>query len=136
MDIAGAVAFARANHRMILATRRADGRPQMSPVVGAVDNDGRVLISSREPAMKTRNIRRNPTVSVCVLNDGFFGPWAQIEGSAEVVALPEAMDVLEFSYRQIAGEHPDWDDYRRAMTAERRVVLRVTPSAAGPRVSG
>jgi PPOX class probable F420-dependent enzyme len=136
MDIAGAVAFARDNHRLILATRRTDGRPQMSPVVGAVDDEGRVLISSREPAMKTRNIRRDPAVSLCVVNNGFFGPWAQIDGTAEAVALPEAMDLLEFTYRQVAGEHPDWDDYRRAMTAERRVVLRVTPTAAGPTVSG
>jgi PPOX class probable F420-dependent enzyme len=136
MNIDGALDFARANHRAVLATRRADGRPQLSPIVLGVDGEGRVMISTREPAMKTRNIRRDPHVSLCIMNDGFFGEWAQLEGDAEIVALPEAMDLLVDLYRQIGGEHPDWDDYRKAMVEQRRVIIRITPTGAGPSVSG
>lgn len=136
MNIEEAVRFAAANHRMILATRRASGRPQLSPVVGGVDGEGRIMISTRDGAMKVHNIRRDPTVSLCVLNDGFFGSWAQIDGTAQVVPLPDAMALLEDVYRQVAGEHPDWEEFRQAMIDERRVVVRVTVSAAGPSRSG
>ena len=73
---------------------------------------------------------------MCGFSDGFFGPWVQVGGTTEIVSLPAAMDGLVAYYRSIAGEHPDWDDYRRAMTAERRVLLRITPASAGPNVSG
>ena len=136
MDIAQAVAFVRDNHRAIFATRRRDGRPQMSPVAVAADDRGRLLISSREPAIKTKNARRDPNVSVCVMNDGFWGEWCQIDGTAEVVSLPDAMEVLVDYYRRVSGEHPDWDDYRAAMERDRRVIIRITPTAAGPNVSG
>ena len=136
MDIAEAVAFVKDNHRAILATRRKDGRPQMSPVAVAADDDGRLLISSREPAIKTKNARRDANVSVCVMNDGFWGEWCQIDGTAEVVSLPDAMDLLVDYYRRVSGEHPDWDDYRAAMERDRRVIIRITPTAAGPNVSG
>jgi len=136
MNEAEAVQFARTNHRATLATRRGDGGPQLSLVVVAVDEDGRLLISTREPAMKVRNLRRTPHAWLCVQSDKFFGGFAQLEGPAEVIALPEAMPLLEFAYRQIAGEHPDWDDFRRAMQAERRVVLRITVTNAGPTRSG
>jgi len=136
MDIAEAVAFVSSHHHAILATRRADRRPQLSPIAVAVDDSGRLLISTREPAVKTRNIRRDPNVSLCVLSDGFFGSWVQLDGTAEIVELPDALELLEAAYRQIAGDHPDWDDFRRAMVAERRVALRITVSAAGPNISG
>ncbi len=136
MDLAAAVEFARHHHRSVLATRKADGSPQLSPVVHGVDVEGRLLVSTRDPAMKVRNIRRDPRVSMCVLSDGFFGEWAQLEGACEVVELPEAMPWLEDVYRQVAGEHGDWDDFRSAMVRERRVVLRVTPTAAGPTRQG
>jgi PPOX class probable F420-dependent enzyme len=137
MDIEEALSFVRANHRAVFATRRSDGTPQLSPVLAVVDDEGRVCISSRETAMKTLNVRRHPAVSVCVLNDGFFGDWVQVDGRAEVVSLPEAMDALVDLYRRAAGgEHPDWDDYRAAMVRERRVVLRVTVTRAGPTRSG
>ena len=136
MDIAEAVAFVKDNHRAIFATRRKDGRPQMSPVAVAADDEGRLLISSREPAIKTKNARRNANVSVCVMNDGFWGEWCQIDGTAEVVSLPDAMEVLVDYYRRVSGEHPDWDDYRAAMERDRRVIIRITPTAAGPNVSG
>ena len=102
----------------------------------AVDEKGRVLISTREAAIKTRNLRRNARVSLCVINDGFFGDWVQVEGEAEIIPLPDAMELLIDYYRRIAGEHPDWDEYQAAMERERRVVLRINLTRAGPDVSG
>jgi PPOX class probable F420-dependent enzyme len=129
-------AFIAAHHRAVLATWRADGRPQLSPVLCAVDEAGRVIISTRETAVKTRNLRRNPYASLCVLNDGFFGEWIQVEGPAEIVSLPEAMEGLVDYYRRTAGEHPDWAEYRSAMQRDRRVLVRVTIERAGPDISG
>ncbi|MES4792499.1 MAG: PPOX class F420-dependent oxidoreductase, partial [Chloroflexota bacterium] len=120
MDAETARAFLRTNHRAVLATRRADQSPQLSPVIVGVDADGMVVLSSRETAYKVRNIRRDPRVSLCVLSDGFFGPWVQVDGTASVVSLPDAMDGLVDYYRRVAGEHPDWEEYRAAMVRERR----------------
>ncbi|MGE5286399.1 MAG: PPOX class F420-dependent oxidoreductase [Micromonosporaceae bacterium] len=136
MDLGHAREFLRTHHRAVLATSRGDGRPQMSPVLAAVDGDGRALISTREGAIKTRNARRDPRVSLCVFNDGFFGEWIQAEGSAEIISLPAAMELLVDYYRRVAGEHPDWDDYRAAMERDKRVIMRVTITRAGPDVSG
>jgi PPOX class probable F420-dependent enzyme len=136
VDADAAREFVRANHRAVLATRRQDGRPQLSPVSVGVGPDGRLRISTRETAMKTRNVRRDPYVSLCVMNDAFYGEWAQVEGTAEVVGLPEAMDLLVEYYRDVAGEHPDWDDYRAAMERERRVMLLIDVERAGPTISG
>jgi len=108
----------------------------MSPVAHAVDEEGRVLISSREPAYKVRNLRRDPQASLCAIGDGFFGEWIQVDGTAEILALPEAMDLLVHAYRQIAGEHPDWDDFRAAMVRDRRVIIRISIERAGPDRSG
>jgi PPOX class probable F420-dependent enzyme len=102
----------------------------------AVDEKGRVLISTRETAIKTGNLRRDPRASLCVLNDGFFGDWVQAEGEAEVISLPDAMDLLMQYYRLISGEHQDWADYRAAMERERRVIVRVSLTRAGPDISG
>jgi PPOX class probable F420-dependent enzyme len=104
--------------------------------MATVDDEGRVLISTREAALKTRNLRRDPRASLCVLNDGFFGDWIQAEGTAEIVPLPEAMEILVSYYRSLAGEHPDWDDYRAAMERDRRVIVRLTITRAGPDISG
>ena len=136
MDTAAALEFIRSNHHGIMATARADGRPAMSPIACDVDVDGRVVVSTRETAMKVKHIDRDPRVAICVLNDGFFGEWVQIEGTAEVVHLPEAMDGLVEYYRRVSGEHPDWDDYRNAMQRERRVLIRITVDRAGPNASG
>jgi PPOX class probable F420-dependent enzyme len=136
MDVAEALEFLRANHRAVLATTRGDGSPQLSPVTVGVDVEGLLVISTRETAVKTRNLRRDPRAWVCAFTNGFFGPWVQVSGTAEIVSLPGAMEGLVSYYRSIAGEHPDWDEYRRAMTAERRVLLRITPTSAGPNVSG
>ena len=94
------------------------------------------MISTREAAMKVKHIRRDPRVSLAVLPDAFFGPWIQVEGSAEIVELPDAMEVLVDLYRRVAGEHDDWDEYRRSMTEEQRVVIRFPIERAGPNVSG
>jgi PPOX class probable F420-dependent enzyme len=131
-----ALDFIRTHHRAVLVTTRGDGRPQVSPVTCAVDGDGRVVISTRETAMKTKNLRRSPEATLCVVSDEFFGPWVYVSGTTEIVSLPEAMDGLVDYYRSVAGEHPDWDDYRAAMERERRVLLRITVAEAGPNVSG
>src|SRR6185295_15466478 len=124
VELARARDFLAANHRAVLATRRRDGSPQLSPVTVAADDAGRALVSSRETAMKVKNLRRDPAVSLCVLNDGFFGEWIQIDGRAEIVPLPEAMELLVEYYRRVSGEHPDWDDYRAAMERDLRVIIR------------
>ena len=136
MDIQRAVDFIRGNHRAVLATRRSDGRPQLSPVTVGVDDDGRVLISTREPAVKVRNLLRDPHASLCVMNDGFFGQWIQAEGTAEIVRQPEALELLVEYYRKISGEHPDWTEYRSAMQRDRRVIIRISLDRAGPDISG
>jgi len=136
MELATAQQFLATHRRAVLATRRRDGRPQLSPVSVGVDAAGRAIISSRETAYKTRNLRRDPRASLCVFDDGFFGPWVQIDGTAEVLSLPGAMDLLVDYYRRVAGEHPDWADYRRAMERERRVLLRISIASAGPDLKG
>jgi PPOX class probable F420-dependent enzyme len=128
--------FLREHHRAVMHTYRSDGAPQLSPVVVAVDGAGRALVSTREPSMKVTNLRRDPRVSLCAFTDRFFGPWIRIDGRAEVVALPEAMELLVDYYRRVAGEHDDWDDYREAMRAEQRVMVRITIESVGPDVSG
>ena len=136
MDVQRALAFVRENHHAVVATTRRDGRPQLSPVVVTVDDADFVVISTRETAMKTINIERDPFVSMCVFEDGFFGRWVSIEGTAEIVRLPEAMDGLVAYYRSVSGEHPDWDDYRAAMQRDRRVIVRVRVERAGPDRAG
>jgi PPOX class probable F420-dependent enzyme len=128
--------FLRANHAAIMATFRRDGRPQMSPVGATVDEAGRVIVSTRQGAMKTRNLRRDPRISLLVLNPGFYGAWAQVEGTAEIVEQPEAMELLVDYYQRMSGEHPDWDDYRAAMVREGRVLVRFEIERAGPNVEG
>jgi PPOX class probable F420-dependent enzyme len=97
-----------------------------------VDDEGHLVVSSREGAYKTRNLRRDPWAQVCVFTDRFFGDWVWVEGEVEVVSLPEAMEPLVDYYRSLAGEHPNWDEYRESMRQERRVVLRMLPRTAGP----
>ena len=131
-----AQAFVASNHRAVLITRRASGGLQASPVLVGVDGEGKLVISTREGTYKTRNLRRDPTAVLCIFNDGFFGPWLQVEGTAQVVSLPAAMEGLVDYYRGISGEHPDWDDYRRAMRQQRRVLVRVSIEKVGPTRAG
>lgn len=136
MDLDEARDFLRQHHRAVLHTYRGDGTPQLSPITVGVDDDGYATISSRETAVKVKNLQRDPRVSLCVFTDAFFGPWVRIDGTAEVIHLPEAMDHLVDYYRRLSGEHPDWDDYRAAMERERRVMVRIAIAEAGPDVSG
>jgi PPOX class probable F420-dependent enzyme len=131
MELDEARSFLREHHRGILATFRKDGRPQMSAISVGVDAEGRAVVSTREGAYKTRNVRRDPRVSVCVLSEDFWN-WIQIDGTATVVSLPEAMEPLVEYYRAVAGEHPDWDEYRQAMQDQQRVILRIDIERAGP----
>ena len=128
--------FVRPRHRMILMTPRADGTTQASPVTGGVDADGRVVVSSYPERAKAANVRRAGTASVLVLSDEFNGAWVQVDGTAECLDLPEALEPLVEYYRSIAGEHPDWDDYRRAMLDQGKVLLRVTPTRWSPIATG
>jgi PPOX class probable F420-dependent enzyme len=136
MNLDAARDFVRRHHRGVLATARADGTPQMSPVLVGVDDEGMLVVSTRERAMKTRNLRRDPRASVCVLSDEYYGGWVQVDGRASVVSLPAAMDGLIGYYRQISGEHPDWDEYRADMEREHRVLVRIEPERAGPDRAG
>jgi len=137
MDIEGAVSFMRSNHNAVLLTYRRDGSPQLSPVTVGVDDGGRPIVSSRETAFKTRNLLRDPRASLCVLNPQFYGEWVYVDATSEIVHLPEAMELLVDYYRQVRGEeHPDWDDYRAAMTRDQRVILRFDVHRAGPSQHG
>ncbi len=132
MDLAEARQFLATHECAVLTTWRRDGSLQMSPVTVGVDGAGRAIISSRGTAYKTRHLRRDPRASLCVFTEQFYGPWIQIDGTAEVLALPEAMEPLVDYYRRLAGEHPDWDEYRQAMVQDQRVLIRISLERAGP----
>lgn len=132
MDLDDARDFARAHHRAVLTTRGSGDTLQQSPVLVAVDEAGRFTVSTREAAYKARNLRADPWAQLLVLSDGFFGRWVWVEGDAEVVSLPDAMEPLVAYYRSVSGEHEDWDSYRGAMARERRVLVRIEPRRAGP----
>ena len=136
MDLDEARAYVREHSHAVLSTVRRDGTPQLSPVTATVDAAGRVVVSSRETAYKVRNLRRDPRAWLCVFSDAFYGPWVQVEGSVDVLSLPEALEPLVDYYRAVAGEHDDWDDYRRAMVEEQRCLIRVTLTRAGPDRAG
>lgn len=136
IDQAALLDFIRPRHRMILITARRDGRPQASPVTGGVDEDGRIIVSSYPERAKVANLRRSPECSVLVLSDEFGDAWVQVDGTAEVLDLPEALEPLVDYYRAIAGEHPDWAEYRSAMTEQGKSLLRITPTRWGPVATG
>ena len=136
MDADAARSFIETNHRGVLITKRRDGGVQSSPITVGVDDEGRAIISSRETAYKVKNLERDPHATICVFTDDFFGPWVQIEGSAEIVHLPEAMEFLVEYYRRISGEHPDWDEYRSVMARDKRVIIRLAIEKVGPNRSG
>jgi len=136
VDLDEARSFVRDNSHAVLSTVRKDGTPQMSPVAVALDRDGHVVVSSRETAFKTKNLRRDPRAWLCVFPDRFYGRWVQLEGTVEVLSLPDALEPLVEYYRAVAGEHEDWDDYRRAMVTEQRCLLVVTLVRAGPDRAG
>ncbi len=128
--------FVRPRHRMLLSTTRIDGRPQLSPLSGGVDTAGHLVMSTYPERAKVRNARRDPRVSVVVLSDDWDGPWVQLDGTAEVIDLPDAVEPLVDYYRSICGEHPDWAEYRAAMLTQGKSLLRVTVERWGPIATG
>ena len=130
--------FVRSRHHLVLMTTRADGRPQLSPVAGGVDRDGRIVVSTYPDRAKAVNLRRNPAAAVLVLSDEWDDAWVQVDGTAEVLDMPapEAEDGLVEYYRCIAGEHPDWDEYREAMRRQGKSLIRISIEGWGPVATG
>jgi PPOX class probable F420-dependent enzyme len=136
VDKAALADFIRPRHHAILVTTRADGTPQLSPVTCGLDAEDRVVISTYPSRAKATNARRDPRASVVVLSDDWDGPWVQIDGTAEVLDLPDALEPLVEYFRVISGEHPDWDEYREAMTRQGKCLIRVTIDRWGPIATG
>jgi PPOX class probable F420-dependent enzyme len=132
------LAFVGPRHHLVLVTTRADGRPQLSPVTGGVDAEGRIVVSTYPDRAKAVNLRRRPQASVLVLSDEWDDAWVQVDGAAEVLDMPspEAEDALVDYYRCIAGEHPDWDDYRAAMRRQGKSLIRIAVDRWGPVATG
>jgi PPOX class probable F420-dependent enzyme len=128
--------FVRTRHNLVLTTTRSDGTPQMSPVTGGVDAEGRIVISTYPGRAKTRNAEKHPEVSVLVLSAEFNDAWVQVDGTAEVLHQPESLEGLVEYFRSISGEHPDWDEYRAAMATQNKSLIRVTPTRWGPIATG
>jgi PPOX class probable F420-dependent enzyme len=128
--------FVRPRHKCLLVTTRSDGRPQVSPVTSGVDEQGRIVISTYPERAKVRNLRRDPRVAVCILSDEWNGAWVQVEGTADVLDMPEALDGLVDYFRSISGEHPDWDEYREAMRKQDKSLIRIIPERWGPIATG
>jgi PPOX class probable F420-dependent enzyme len=129
------IAFLRDRHQAVLATTRSDGRPQLSPVTYGVDGEGRISIATYPQRAKVRNLRRDPRASLCVLSAD-WDPWVQVDGTAEVIDLPDAVEPLVEYFRSISGEHPDWDEYREAMRRQGKSLVRVTIERWGPLATG
>ena len=136
VDREGLLEFIRPRHHAILSTVRRDGSTQMSPNTMGVDDGGRLVISTYPHRAKVHNIRRNPAVSVCVLSDDFGGEWVQVYGTAQVIDLPDAVEPLVEYFRNIAGEHPDWDEYREAMVKQGKSLIRISIDSWGPVARG
>ena len=136
VDRAALLEFIRPRHHAILMTTRKDGRPQSSPNTCGVDTEGRIVISTYPDRAKAANARRDPRVSVCVLSDEFGGAWVQVDGTAEVLDLPDSLEPLVEYFRCISGEHPDWDEYRAAMVAQGKSLIRITIDRWGPIATG
>ena len=136
VDREGLLDFVRSRHRMVLVTRRRDGSPQLSPVTGGVDGEGRIVISTYPDRAKANNARRDPAVSVMVLSDEWNGAWVQADGTAEVLDVPDSIEPLVEYFRVIAGEHDDWDEYRQAMVKQGKSLVRLTPERWGPIATG
>ncbi|WP_326795328.1 PPOX class F420-dependent oxidoreductase [Streptomyces sp. NBC_01808] len=136
VDLAGLLDFVRARHRALLLTRRADSSPQASPLTCGVDDAGRIVVSTYPERAKTRNARRDPRVGIVVLSDEWDGPWVQVDGAAEVIDATADVEPFVEYFRNIAGEHPDWDEYREAMVRQGKSLIRITPERWGPVATG
>ncbi|MDL5158220.1 PPOX class F420-dependent oxidoreductase [Actinomycetospora termitidis] len=136
VDFDGLVDFLRTRHKAIVVTKREDGGDQTSPVTLGIDAQGRLLVSTYPQRSKVVNIRKHPRIAMCVLSDEFNGPWVHVEGTAEIVDMPEALDGLVEYFRSISGEHPDWDEYRQAMADGNKSLIRLTIDHWGPIATG
>ncbi|WP_103383670.1 PPOX class F420-dependent oxidoreductase [Pseudonocardia dioxanivorans] len=136
VDLDGLLDFVRPRHRFVLLTTRVDGSPQLSPVTGGVDAQGRLVVATYPERAKSVSVARTGRASVMVQSDEFNGPWVQIDGDAELVTLPEAVEPLVDYFRAVAGEHSDWDEYRAAMVSQGKALIRVTPVRWGPIATG
>lgn len=137
VDLDGLLEFVRPRHHMVLTTTRRDGRPQLSPVTGGVDDNGRIVVTTYPERAKTRNARRRPDeISVLVLSDDFGGAWVQVDGSVEVIEAADDVEPFVEYFRCIAGEHPDWEEYRAAMIEQGKSLLRLSPGRWGPIATG
>jgi PPOX class probable F420-dependent enzyme len=136
VDRAALMEFLRPRHQAVLLTRRRDGAAQLSPVTCGVDGVGRIVVSTYPQRAKVANARRNAEVSLCVLSPEWDGAWVQVDGLAEVLDLPDALEPLVEYYRSISGEHPDWDEYRAAMSRQGKSLLRITVTGWGPVATG
>lgn len=136
VDLTELLDFVRPRHRMILTTHRRDGSPQLSPVSAGVDQVGRIVIATYPGRAKVANLRRTPRCSVLVISDEWNDPWVQVDGTAEVLDLPESVEPLVEYFRSISGEHSDWDEYRRAMADQAKSLIRITPERWGPIATG
>jgi PPOX class probable F420-dependent enzyme len=130
--------FMRTRHRLTLVTIRRDGRPQVSPVTGGVDAQGRIVIATYPDRAKAVNLRRNPAATVMVHSDEWDGPYVQIDGTAEVLDMPgtQTEEALVEYFRCIAGEHSDWDEYREAMRRQGKSLIRIAVDRWGPIATG
>lgn len=136
VDRAELLEFVRPRHRAVLITSRGDGQPQGSPVTCGVDRGGRIVVSTYPERAKTRNARRTEHVSLVVLSEEWNGPWVQVDGTAEVIDSPDSVEPLVEYFRCISGEHPDWDEYRRAVLQQGKSIIRITPVRWGPVATG
>ena len=129
--------FLAKHHWGILATRRKNGQLQMSPVTVGLDGNGRAVISSRETAYKVNNLRRDPQAALCAITSSFHGEgWVQINGSAKIISLPDALDTLVHLHRQAYGEHKNWAEFHDRMVREKRVIICIDIESVGPKVRG
>lgn len=140
MELTNALAWSATKHNGVLITLRSDGRAQSSDISYVVD-DGVFLISVTNDRAKTRNMRRDPRV-VVHLSDPASWSYLSVDGTAELTPIAAApddatCDLLVRYYREITGgEHPDWEEYRRAMVADGRLIVRVTPTRAVGQIRG
>jgi PPOX class probable F420-dependent enzyme len=128
--------FLRPRHRGVLFTTRAGGGAQLSPVTCGVDSDGRIVVSTYPDRAKAVNARRDERVSICVLSDDWSGAYVQVDGRAEVIDMPDALEGLIEYYRCICGEHPDWNEYRTAMHRQDKTLIRIHIDQWGPIATG
>ena len=128
--------FIRTRHHSTLVTHKRDGGLQVSPVTSGVDSAGRIVIATYPERAKVVTIRREPSVTVCVHSDEWNDAYVQVDGTAEIIDLPEAVEPLVEYFRSIAGEHSDWDEYRAAMVKQGKSLIRITIESWGPVAEG